>query len=161
MQGNSVTIATSAEQIAVCEAIADWADARDTTGLVRAELDDPADRWRTLWPELAELGVFAAAADEGRDGLGAPFADVAAMLAECGRRLVPGPLAATVAAAVAVSRTPGERAQELTADIIGGALPVVAPADHVTSLSVSSRESMRGGQMKSSTRHDSPIDTRQ
>ena len=132
MQGNSVTIATSAEQIAVCEAIADWADARDTTGLVRAELDDPADRWRTLWPELAELGVFAAAADEGRDGLGAPFADVAAMLAECGRRLVPGPLAATVAAAVAVSRTPGERAQELTADIIGGALPVVAPADHVT-----------------------------
>ena len=32
MQGNSVTIATSAEQIAVCEAIADWADARDTTG---------------------------------------------------------------------------------------------------------------------------------
>ena len=27
---------------------------------------------------------------------------------------------------------PGERAQELTADIIGGALPVVAPADHVT-----------------------------
>ncbi|NNG97689.1 acyl-CoA dehydrogenase [Gordonia araii NBRC 100433] len=132
MQGNSVTIATSAEQIAVCEAIADWASARETAALARAEVDEPGDRWRQLWPELAELGVFAAAADEGRDGLGAPFADVAAMVAECGRRLVPGPIVPTVAAAIAASRTPGERAEALTGDILAGILPVVAPADHVS-----------------------------
>jgi len=126
-----VTIATSAEQIAVCAAIADWAAARETTAIVRAELDKPGDAWRGLWPELAELGVFAAAADEGRDGLGAPFADAAAMVAECGRRLVPGPIIATVAAGIALSRTPGESAGSLTSEILAGALPVVAPADHV------------------------------
>ncbi len=130
MQGTSVTIATSAEQIAVCAAIAEWSAARDTIALVRADVDGAADDWRSLWPDLAEFGVFAAAADEGRDGLGAPFADAAAMLAECGRRLVPGPVVATVAAGIAASRTPGDLAQALTADILAGALPVVVPADH-------------------------------
>ncbi|QKT06247.1 acyl-CoA dehydrogenase [Gordonia sp. X0973] len=125
-----MTIATSAEQIAVCAALADWARARDTTGLVRAELDAPSDGWRNLWPELAELGIFAATADEERGGLGAPFADAAAMVAECGRWLVPGPIVATMAAGVALSRTDGERARELTEAVLAGELPVVVPADH-------------------------------
>ncbi|MFT4200930.1 acyl-CoA dehydrogenase family protein [Gordonia sp. (in: high G+C Gram-positive bacteria)] len=125
-----MTIATSAEQIAVCKAIADWAAARETTAIARAELDDSADAWRGLWPELAELGVFAASADENSGGLGAPFADAAAMVAECGRSLVPGPIAPTVAAGIAASRAADERAGEVAEKILAGDLPVVVPADH-------------------------------
>ncbi|MFT3899043.1 MAG: acyl-CoA dehydrogenase [Gordonia sp. (in: high G+C Gram-positive bacteria)] len=123
-----MTIATSAEQIAVCKAIADWAAARDTTAIAKAELDESTDAWRGLWPELAELGVFAAAADEAGGGLGAPFADAAAMVAECGRSLVPGPILPTLAAAVAASRIDG--GAEIVEKIIAGELPVVVPADH-------------------------------
>ncbi|GED96799.1 acyl-CoA dehydrogenase [Gordonia crocea] len=126
-----MTIATSAEQIAVCEAIADWAAARETTAIVRSEIDDRSDGWRALWRELADLGVFAAAADEQRGGLGAPFADAAAMVAECGRRLVPGPIVSTVAAAIAVSRTDGDAAAAHVEAILDGTMPVVAPADHI------------------------------
>ncbi len=130
MQRNSVTIATSAEQIAVCEAIAAWAARVGTAVNVRADIDKPSDSWQQLWPQLAELGVFGAAVDEERGGFGAGFVDTAAMVEECGRRIVPGPIAPTVAAGLALSRVDDERAADLAAQVIAGELPVVAPADH-------------------------------
>ncbi|NMO00951.1 acyl-CoA dehydrogenase [Gordonia sp. TBRC 11910] len=125
-----MTIATSAEQIAVCDAIASWAARAEAAARVRADIDKPSDSWRDLWTQLAELGLFGAAVSEESGGLGARFADTAAMVEECGRRIVPGPIAPTVAAAVGLGLVDDERAARLLERIIGGELPVVVPAAH-------------------------------
>ncbi|MGV9709100.1 acyl-CoA dehydrogenase family protein [Gordonia sp. NPDC003424] len=120
-------IATSPEQIAVCEAIATWARGVRTTDLIRDDIDKPADRWTELFGQLADFGVFSGAVPEDRGGLGATFTDVAAMLEQCGNSLVPGPLAATVAAAVALSRCDDDRAWDLLAAVAAGEMSVAAP----------------------------------
>ena len=125
-----MTIATSAEQIAVCDTIASWAARAEVAAKVRADIDKPSDSWQHLWTELAELGLFGAAVSERVGGFGARFADVAAMVEECGRRIVPGPIAPTVAAAVALGMSDDDRAQVLAEHIIAGELPVVVPAGH-------------------------------
>ncbi|MGV9857887.1 acyl-CoA dehydrogenase family protein [Gordonia sp. NPDC003425] len=123
-----MTLATSPEQIAVCTSISSWADRLRTTELVRADLEKPSDRWRELFGQLGDFGVFATALPERCGGLGGSWADVAAMLQECGRRLVPGPIVATVAAAVALSASDDPRAPELLDEVIGGERPAVVPA---------------------------------
>lgn len=123
-----MTIATSTEQIAVCDAIATWAQGAHITDLVRADIDKPRDQWTGLYPQLAEFGLFSAALPEQRGGLGATFADVVAMVEQCGHSLVPGPLGPTIAAALALSRVDDERAPDLLDRITTGELPVAVPA---------------------------------
>ncbi|MFW0793979.1 acyl-CoA dehydrogenase [Gordonia sp. CPCC 205515] len=125
-------IATSGEQVAVCDAIASWARGVHTTDLVRADIDKPADQWTGLFGQLAEFGVFAGAVPEECGGLGATFIDVAAMVEQCGTSLVPGPLGATIAAAVALSRCDDGRSTDLLAAIVAGDLPVAVPASAYT-----------------------------
>ncbi|MDL9938047.1 acyl-CoA dehydrogenase [Gordonia sp. ABSL1-1] len=122
-----MTIATSSEQIAVRHAIATWADGVTTTELVRSDIDKPRDQWVGLLGQLAEFGVFAAAVAENRGGLGAQFADVAAMLEQCGSSLVPGPLGSTVAAAILLGRADDDRAESLVAGLAAGELVAVTP----------------------------------
>lgn len=129
-RGISVTIATSAEQIAVCDAIASWAARVGTAAKVRGDLDKPNDSWQTLWSGLAELGLFGAGVSAAAGGFGAGFADVAAMVEECGRRIVPGPIAPTVAAAIALGEADDPRARGIVEAVIAGQLPVVVPAGH-------------------------------
>ncbi|GAB18560.1 putative acyl-CoA dehydrogenase [Gordonia effusa NBRC 100432] len=124
-----MTIATSAEQIAVCDAIASWAARAATATKVRGDIDKPSDSWQELWAELAGLGLFGAAVSEASGGFDARFADVAAMAEECGRRIVPGPIAPTVAAAIGLGLSDDERASALAERIIAGEVPVVAPAN--------------------------------
>ncbi|MFW0789542.1 acyl-CoA dehydrogenase family protein [Gordonia sp. CPCC 205333] len=128
-----MTIATSAEQIAVCDAIASWAARSATATKVRGDIDKPSDSWQELWPELAELGLFGASVSENAGGFGARFADTAAMIEECGRRIVPGPIAPTVAAAIGLGLADDERASALTERIIAGEMAVAVPADHYRS----------------------------
>ena len=123
-----MTIATSEEQNAVRQAIADWARTVGTADLVRSNLDKPRDQWVDLLAQLADFGVFGAAVGEDRGGLGARFADAAAMLEQCGTSLVPGPLAPTVAAAVALGRVDGTRAQQVLDALIVGGYAAVTPA---------------------------------
>ena len=47
---------------------------------------------RSLWEELAELGVFALCLPDDAGGLGLGAADAVLVFAELGRCLVPGPL---------------------------------------------------------------------
>ncbi len=123
-----MTIATSTEQIAVCDAIATWALSVHTTELVRADIDKPCDQWTGLFAQLAEFGLFTAALPEERGGLGGTFLDVAAMIEQCGERLVPGPLGPTVAAALALSRIGGAGADALLTRIAAGDMPATVPA---------------------------------
>lgn len=127
-----MTIATSLEQQAVVDAIEGWAQARGVRDLVRAELDAatsarPEPGWRGLWPQIADLGVFAAGVGEDCGGAGGDFADTAAILAACGAELVPGPLAATAAAAASLAGS----SPELAASLLDGARPAVVPAGAV------------------------------
>lgn len=130
-----MTIATSSEQIAVRDSIASWARSTSVTDIVRSDLDKPSDQWTGLFSQIADLGVFAAAVPEASDGLGASFLDVAAMLEQCGADLVPGPLGATVTAAIALAVRRADSAQGdtdrsagLLGEVLAGSVPVVTPA---------------------------------
>lgn len=123
-----MTLATSAEQLAVCEAIATWSRRVGTTDIARDYLDKPADSWSEVFHQLAEFGLFAAALPDNRGGLGASFADVAAMLEQCGHDLVPGPVAESVAMAQALTLTDDPRADELLAGVASGQIPGVVAA---------------------------------
>ncbi|MGW0039486.1 acyl-CoA dehydrogenase family protein [Gordonia sp. NPDC003376] len=123
-----MTLATSPEQAAVCEAISAWSAKAGTADSARSHLDKPDDQWRTLFPQIAGLGLFAAIVPESDGGIGASFADVAAMVERCGRVLVPGPIVETVALAVALSRVTDPRRGPLIASVVKGAVPGVVPA---------------------------------
>ncbi|GAA1481196.1 acyl-CoA dehydrogenase [Gordonia sinesedis] len=123
-----MSLATSAEQLAVCDAITAWAARHHTTELVRADLDKPRDQWCELYGGLADLGVFAAALPESAGGLGGSVADVAAMLDACGYALVPGPVGATVTATIALAASGHPRAGELVELLADGQRPAVVPA---------------------------------
>ncbi|GAC70530.1 acyl-CoA dehydrogenase [Gordonia soli] len=122
-----MTIATSDEQIAVCDAIAEWAGRVRATELVRADIDKPRDQWTGLLDQLAEFGIVAAALPESAGGLGATFTDVAAMIERCGVDLVPGPIGATVTAALGLSRSTDPRAGDLVAALGEGRLSASVP----------------------------------
>ncbi|WLP89417.1 acyl-CoA dehydrogenase [Gordonia sp. NB41Y] len=123
-----MTLATSPEQTAVCAAISAWSAKAGTADSARSHLDKPDDQWRGLFPQIADLGLFAAILPESDGGIGASFADVAAMVEQCGRELVPGPIVETVALAVALSRIADPRRDELVAAVAEGAVPGVVPA---------------------------------
>ena len=123
----SVSLATSDEQIAVCEAISAWATRRRTTDIVRAELEKPRDHWRDLFPELAELGVFAALVEEAQGGVGASFSDVAAMVEQCGASLVPGPIGETVVATLALSVSTDPSAAAVRDALVSGEVSATVP----------------------------------
>ena len=65
-----------------------------------------------LWQGLAELGLLAILVPEEHGGLGLGFVDLALVLEECGRALVPGPLVETILVTDALTRfgTPGQQA---------------------------------------------------
>lgn len=99
-----MTIATTEEQIAVNDAIRQWAASAAVIEVVRSSEDAAGrDAWREPLGRLADLGVFAAALPEDRGGADARFVDLAAMLEECGRSLVPGPVSGTAVAALALA----------------------------------------------------------
>ncbi|AZG46000.1 acyl-CoA dehydrogenase [Gordonia insulae] len=123
-----MTIATSTEQIAVCNAIETWAQTVQTTDLVRADIDKPRDQWTGLLPQLAEFGVFAGALPEEHGGFGATFTDVAAMVEQCGYNLVPGPIGPIVAAAIGLTRCADDRAGEILGRLAAGELAATVPA---------------------------------
>ncbi|MFZ2238128.1 MAG: acyl-CoA dehydrogenase family protein, partial [Gordonia amarae] len=83
-----MSLVTSEEQRAVCEAISAWASGQGFADAARAQLDKPADSagnsWADVFGPLAEFGVFGAAVPEDQGGLGASFADAAAMIEQCG-----------------------------------------------------------------------------
>lgn len=56
------------------------------------ELEEKGALERSLWGELAEMGVFDLRLPEAAGGVGLGHADAALVFAELGRRLVPGPL---------------------------------------------------------------------
>ena len=120
-----MTIASTQEHTAVADAIGRWSKKVSVITSVRAAEPDSAvqaDAWPALFPELAALGVFAAAVPESLGGMDAMFMDLAVILERTGHDLVPGPVAGTAIGALlaAVAGGPNENAllgQLLTGEV--------------------------------------------
>ena len=140
MHRSVVSLVTSEEQRAVCEAMSAWASGQGFADAARARLDKPADSaagtWTEVFASLAEFGVFGAAVPEEQGGLGASFADAAAMVGQCGYDLVPGPIAATVATAIGLARSADPRAESVLESVLAGEVVAAVPVSAYTSPSV-------------------------
>ena len=112
-------IATDAEQRAAADAVRRWAAKSVPVATARAAEDAP-DGWRKHWSELADLGLFAVAVPESAGGAGGRMADLAVMIEAAAEALVPGPVAPTALAALAVATAPSG---QLLERIMSGALP--------------------------------------
>lgn len=126
-----MSLVTSEEQSAVCAAMSSWASGQGIADIVRAELDKPAgtqsDSWTSRFARLAGFGVFGAAVPDEQGGLGADFADTAAMIEQCGYDLIPGPVGPTVATAIGLSRSADPRAAALLAALLSGDVAAAVP----------------------------------
>ncbi len=87
-------------QVDLTDGFARLLDARCPSAAVRAIADQPGAVDRALWAELANAGVFSLAVSEDRGGAGLGWAHVVLAGEQLGKRFVPGPIAASIVAAV-------------------------------------------------------------
>ncbi|WP_072803782.1 acyl-CoA dehydrogenase [Rhodococcoides yunnanense] len=99
-----MTIATTEEQRDIQKSIGSWVSSARPTETLRA---DELTGWRTLWPALAEFGLFSVAVEESAGGAGGTVADLAAMIEATAAGLVGGPVVSTAVAALVLARGGG------------------------------------------------------
>ena len=92
-------IALTEEQLALQSSVREWAKRVSTIELVRDGEAGGADLAEQDWASLAELGVLGVGLPAEAGGSGGSTADLAAVLAQLTRSLVPGPVLPTVLAA--------------------------------------------------------------
>ncbi len=93
----------SAEQFAARELVRDWAAGSGATEAVRDIEQGEPKAWQPVFEGLADLGLFGVAVPEDCGGAGGSIEDLAAMVEEAARALVPGPVATTALATLVVS----------------------------------------------------------
>jgi alkylation response protein AidB-like acyl-CoA dehydrogenase len=86
-----MSIAITDEQRALREAVLGWAKARDTVAVTRG-MEADSSSWRSLWPQLAEMGITSIALPDN----GGTITDAACALEAAAEAMTPGPLCATV-----------------------------------------------------------------
>jgi 3-oxochol-4-en-24-oyl-CoA dehydrogenase len=95
------------EQFAARELVREWArgsrSSEATRSVEQGWETGGADAWRPVFSGLAELGLFGVAVSEDCGGAGGSIADLCAMVEEAARALVPGPVATTALATLAVA----------------------------------------------------------
>ncbi|MDT5203845.1 MAG: 3-oxochol-4-en-24-oyl-CoA dehydrogenase [Mycobacterium sp.] len=101
MAGTSRTI--SSEQFAARELVRDWAAGSGATEAARNIEQGEPKAWQPVFDGLAGLGLFGVAVPEDCGGAGGSIEDLAAMVEEAARALVPGPVATTALATLVVS----------------------------------------------------------
>ncbi|MDT5021367.1 MAG: 3-oxochol-4-en-24-oyl-CoA dehydrogenase [Mycobacterium sp.] len=101
MAGTSRTI--SSEQFAARELVRDWAAGSGATEAARDIEQGEPKAWQPVFDGLAGLGLFGVAVPEDCGGAGGSIEDLAAMVEEAARALVPGPVATTALATLVVS----------------------------------------------------------
>ncbi len=91
------------EQFAARELVRDWAAGSGATEAVRDIEQGEPKAWQPVFEGLAALGLFGVAVPEDCGGAGGSIEDLAAMVEEAARALVPGPVATTALATLVVS----------------------------------------------------------
>ncbi len=110
----------SEDQLALREGLRSFCDGRVPHDQL-PELEKAGGIDRSLWSELAEMGVFSLRLAEDAGGVGLGNADAVIVFAELGRRVVPGPLVWTHLAAGLIEGA-------ATGDTIVGGLDLVGGA---------------------------------
>ena len=107
-----MTIAISEEHEILGQTVRRWLDAHCPSSVPRALLDAADEELQPVWKELAAQGWLGIHVPEEYGGQGFGLAELAVVLEQAGRSLVPGPLVPTVLAAAAVveSGTDAQRA---------------------------------------------------
>ncbi len=93
----------SSEQFAARELVRDWAAGSGATEAARDIEQGEPNAWQPVFDGLAGLGLFGVAVPEECGGAGGSIEDLAAMVEEAAKALVPGPVATTALATLVVS----------------------------------------------------------
>jgi alkylation response protein AidB-like acyl-CoA dehydrogenase len=91
------------EQFAARELVRDWAAGSGATAAARDIEQGEPKAWQPVFDGLAGLGLFGVAIPEEHGGAGGSIDDLAAMVEEAAKALVPGPVATTALATLVVS----------------------------------------------------------
>ena len=91
------------EQLAARELVRDWAAGSGATEAVRDIEQGEPKAWLPVFDGLAGLGLFGVAVPEDCGGAGGTIEDLAAMVEEAARALVPGPVVSTALATLVVA----------------------------------------------------------
>ncbi|MPZ80711.1 MAG: acyl-CoA dehydrogenase [Actinophytocola sp.] len=113
-----MSIAITEVQLAIQDSVRDVSKRAGVLATVRASEPGAAEPagWRTHWPDLATLGLFAIALPERLGGVGGTLVDQAAAVEQAAEDLVPGPVLPTVLAALLVVGSPAEPLARLLAE---------------------------------------------
>lgn len=108
-----------------------WLEERVPVGELRRLAEDPRGDDPGVWKELAELGWVGLLVPEAHGGAGLAAVDLAVLMEECGRRLLPSPLLPAILAARVIERAGDADAQARWLPRIarGEALAALAHAD--------------------------------
>jgi 3-oxochol-4-en-24-oyl-CoA dehydrogenase len=98
-----VAVTITDEQFAARELVRDWAAGSGATEAARDIEQGEPNAWQPVFAGLAGLGLFGVAVPEDCGGAGGSIDDLAAMVEEAARALVPGPVATTALATLVVS----------------------------------------------------------
>jgi alkylation response protein AidB-like acyl-CoA dehydrogenase len=93
----------SSEQSAARELVRDWAAGSGATAAARDIEQGEPKAWQPVFDGLAGLGLFGVAVPEEHGGAGGSIDDLAAMVEEAAKALIPGPVATTALATLVVS----------------------------------------------------------
>src|SRR5262245_42110540 len=98
-------IALTEEQVALAESVRQFLARHVKTGQTRAEFDDlAAGVWPAVWGALKSQGLLGIHLPESYGGEGAGVVELAVVVEEAARSLLPGPFLTTVLTSLAISR---------------------------------------------------------
>ncbi len=98
-----MSIAISEEHVALADAVRRWAEDRGA-GAARAQLDSPDERLPSCWHELASQDWLGLHLSEARGGGGYGVAELAVVIEQLGRAMIPGPAVPSALAAMLIDR---------------------------------------------------------
>ena len=116
------------EQVMLKTSARDFLDKECPKKLVRAMMEDEKGYSPELWKKIADLGWMGLTFPEKYGGVGSSFLDLAVLLEECGRALLPGPFMSTVVLAGRTIAATGDEGQKHQF------LPQIASGDMILTL---------------------------
>ncbi len=128
----TVPVALTADQVALAETVTGFAGRRTGREYTRKNAEDLENGVRPeFWAELVALGLVGVHLREDVGGQGGTLDDLAVVVAESGRALLPGPLLPTVVASTVLASAAGEETVDaLLRKFAGGATGAVILPEH-------------------------------